>query len=43
LTTPPVPGAKLYIDVTTKTVSFNGSPALAVAALFVWKTGSAKS
>ena len=40
LTTPPTPGAKLYIDVTTSSVSFDGSPALAVAALFVWKTGS---
>jgi hypothetical protein len=41
LSTPPVPGAKLYIDVQTKSVSFDGAPALAVAALFVWKTGSA--
>jgi hypothetical protein len=40
LTTSAVPGAKLYIDVTTRGVSFDGSPALAVAALFVWKTGS---
>jgi hypothetical protein len=40
LATPPTPGAKLYIDVTTSSVSFDGSPALAVAALFVWKTGS---
>jgi hypothetical protein len=39
LSTPPTPGAKLYIDVTTRNVSFDGSPALAVAALFVWKTG----
>jgi hypothetical protein len=39
LTTPPTPGAKLYIDVTTRSVSFDGSPSLAVAALFVWKTG----
>lgn len=43
LTTPPTPGAKLYIDVTTRSVSYDGSPALAVAALFVWKTGSTKS
>jgi hypothetical protein len=38
LSTPPVPGARLYVDVTTRSVRFNGSPALAVAALFVWKT-----
>ena len=43
LSTPPLPGAKLYIDVTTRSVSYNGAPALAVAALFVWKTGSTKS
>ena len=43
LTTPPTPGAKLYIDVTTRSVSFDGSPALAVAALFVWKTSSVTS
>jgi hypothetical protein len=40
LSTPPVAGAKLYIDVATQNVTFNGSPALAVAALFVWKTGA---
>jgi hypothetical protein len=38
LSTPPVAGAKLTIDVTTKAVTYNGQPALAVAALFVWKT-----
>jgi hypothetical protein len=38
LSTPPVAGAKLTIDVTTKSVTYNGQPALAVAALFVWKT-----
>jgi hypothetical protein len=43
LTTPPTPGAKLYIDVTTRSVTFDGSPALAVAALFVWKTSSVTS
>jgi len=37
LSKPPVPGAKLSIDVTTRVVNFNGSPALAVAALLVWK------
>jgi hypothetical protein len=41
LSTPPVVGAKLSIDVTTKSVTIDGQPALAVAALFVWKTGSA--
>jgi hypothetical protein len=43
LMTPPTPAAKLYIDVTTRCVSFDGSPALAVAALFVWKIGSVMS
>jgi hypothetical protein len=43
LTTPPTPGAKLYIDVATRSVSFDGSPALAVAALFVWRTGAVAS
>jgi hypothetical protein len=43
LTTPPVPGATLYLDVTTRSVTYHGSPALAVAALFVWKTGPATS
>jgi outer membrane murein-binding lipoprotein Lpp len=43
LTTPPTPGAKLYIDVATRSVSFDGSPALAVAALLVWKTDSVVS
>jgi hypothetical protein len=43
LTTPPTPGAKLYIDVATRSVSFDGSPALAVAALFVWRSGSMTS
>jgi hypothetical protein len=43
LATPPVAGAKLYIDVTMRSVSFDGSPALAVAALFVWKIGSTTS
>lgn len=38
LSTPPVAGAKLTIDVTTKSVTYDGQPALAVAALFVWKT-----
>jgi hypothetical protein len=38
LSTPPVAGATLSIDVTTKAVTYNGQPALAVAALFVWKT-----
>ena len=41
LSTPPVAGAKLTIDVTTKAVTYDGQPALAVAALFVWKTGTA--
>src|SRR3984957_8340343 len=41
LSTPPVAGAKLTIDVTTQSVTIDGTPALAVAALFVWKTGSA--
>jgi hypothetical protein len=41
LTKSPAAGAKLYIDVTTRSVTFDGAPALAVAALFVWKTGSA--
>jgi len=43
LSTSPVRGAKLYVDVTTRSVSYHGSPALAVAALFVWKTGLATS
>jgi hypothetical protein len=43
LAMPPIPGAKLYIDVTTRSVRFAGSPALAVAALFVWKTGPTHS
>jgi hypothetical protein len=43
LSTPPAPGAKLYMDVATRSVSYHGSPALAVAALFVWKTGPATS
>jgi len=38
LSTPPVTGAKLSIDITTKSVTVDGAPALAVAALFVWKT-----
>jgi hypothetical protein len=38
LSTPPVAGAKLSIDVTTQSVTVDGAPALAVAALFVWKT-----
>jgi hypothetical protein len=41
LSTPPVAGAKLSIDVTTQSVIVNGAPGLAVAALFVWKTGTA--
>jgi hypothetical protein len=41
LSTPPVAGAKLTIDVTTQSVIINGQPALAVAALFVWKTATA--
>jgi hypothetical protein len=40
LSTPPVAGAKLYIDVTAQSVTVDGAPALAVAALFVWKTGT---
>jgi hypothetical protein len=40
LSTPPVAGAKLSIDVTTQSVTVDGAPALAVAALFVWKTGA---
>jgi len=40
LSTPPVAGAKLSIDVTTQSVTVDGAPALAVAALFVWKTGT---
>jgi hypothetical protein len=40
LSTPPVEGAKLSIDVTTQSVTIDGAPALAVAALFVWKTGA---
>jgi hypothetical protein len=38
LSTPPVAGATLSIDVTTKSVTYDGQPAIAVAALFVWKT-----
>ena len=41
LSTPPVAGAKLSIDVTTQSVTVDGAPALAVAALLVWKTGAA--
>jgi hypothetical protein len=41
LSTPPVAGAKLYIDVTTQSVTLDGASALAVAALFVWRTGAA--
>ena len=40
LSTPPVPGAKLFIDVTTQMVQYDGTPALAVAALLVWKTST---
>jgi hypothetical protein len=40
LSTPPVAGAKLSIDVTTQSVTVDGAPALAVAALFVWRTGA---
>jgi hypothetical protein len=40
LSTPPVAGATLHIDVTTQRVTVDGAPALAVAALFVWKTGA---
>jgi hypothetical protein len=40
LSTPPVAGSKLYIDVMAQSVTFDGQPALAVAALFVWKTGT---
>jgi hypothetical protein len=36
----PVPGAKLYIDVTTRSVTFGGGPALAVAVLMVWSTSN---
>jgi hypothetical protein len=38
LSTPPIPGSRLYIDITTRTVSLDGTPAISVAALFVWKT-----
>jgi hypothetical protein len=38
LSTPPVAGATLSIDVTTQSVTVDGAPALAFAALFVWKT-----
>ncbi len=37
LSRPPVPGARLYLDVATKNVTINGSPAVAVATLMVWK------
>lgn len=37
LSTPPVAGARLYIQVTTATETDAGSPGLAVAALLVWK------
>jgi hypothetical protein len=43
LTTSPTPGAKLYIDVTARSLSFDGSPAIAVSALFVWRTGPTTS
>jgi hypothetical protein len=38
LSTPPVPGAKLYIDVEVRNTNYEGSPAVAVAALMIWKT-----
>jgi hypothetical protein len=37
LSRPPVPGARLYIDVTTKTEMLGTFRAVAVAALMVWK------
>jgi hypothetical protein len=40
---PPAPGAKLYIDVEARSVTYDGSPAIAVAALLVWKAGSTNS
>jgi hypothetical protein len=40
LSTPPRPGAQLYIDTITRTVDYQGTPMLAVAALLVWKMPS---
>lgn len=37
LSTPPVPGAKLFIDATTLGSSTSGGPGVALAALLVWK------
>jgi len=42
LSQPPVPGATLTIDVVTRSVTFAGAPALALAALMVWHRPTSK-
>jgi hypothetical protein len=37
LSAPPARGARLYIDVTTRRMTYSGVPAVALAALLVWK------
>ncbi len=36
LSAPPMPGAKLYINVVSIKSNFNGSPAVSIAALLIW-------
>lgn len=40
LSSPPVRGARLFIDVATSSVNYGGGPATALAALLVWEEGS---
>jgi hypothetical protein len=40
LSRPPISGAKLYIDITARSVTYGGGPALAVAVLMVWSTSN---
>jgi hypothetical protein len=42
LSEPPIPGARLYIDVATAPEKWQGSSATSVAALLVWTVGAAR-